>query len=150
MICLEGYLICSDLLCQGLYWWGFRQGDRFFDVFNCSSLYCWFWSTSNTKPLHIRSPFNNLTSTQTLCRLTARWPAPADFSLRVLLLLTAVSSNRILPLAIYCRLEEILFKSDSKHDLQVYSSNINTEDKQICISVSTSHIERTLCFRYQC
>ena len=30
---------------------------------------------------------SHLTSTQSLCRLTARWPAPADFSLRVLLLL---------------------------------------------------------------
>ena len=63
---------------------------------------------------------------------------------------TAVSSNRILPLASYCRSEEILFKSDTKHDLQVYSSNLRTEDKQICIQGSTSHIERTLCFRYQC
>ena len=63
---------------------------------------------------------------------------------------TAVSSNRILPLANYCRSEEILFKSDIKHDLQVYSSNLETEDKQICINVLTSHIERTLGFRYQC
>ena len=61
---------------------------------------------------------------------------------------TEVSSNRILPLANYCRSEEILFKSDKKPDLQVYSSNLCTEDKQICIKVLTSHIERTLCFRY--
>ena len=63
---------------------------------------------------------------------------------------TAVSSNRILPLANYCKSKEILFKSDTKHNLQVNSSNQCTEDKQIAIQVSTSHIERTLCFRYQC
>ena len=63
---------------------------------------------------------------------------------------TAASNNRILPLANYCKSEEILFKSDTKHELQVNSSNLCTEDKQICIKVSTSHIGRTLCFRYQC
>ena len=43
-----------------------------------------------------------------------------------------------MPLADKCNLEEILFKSDTKHDLQVDSSNINTEDKQIYIKVLTS------------
>ena len=54
---------------------------------------------------------------------------------------TAVSYNRILPLTNYCKSEEILFKSDTKHDLQVNSSNLNTEDKQICIKISTSYME---------
>ena len=53
---------------------------------------------------------------------------------------TAVSYNTRGPLANYCKSEEIFFKSDTKHDLQVNSSNLGTEDKQICIKVSTSYI----------
>ena len=61
---------------------------------------------------------------------------------------TAVSYNRILPLTNYCKSEEVLFKSDTNCELQVKSSNINAEDKQICIKVSTFFIGRILCFRY--
>ena len=46
--------------------------------------------------------------------------------------LTAVSYKRVLPLANYCKSEEILFKSDTKHDLLVNSSNFCTEDNQVC------------------
>ena len=63
---------------------------------------------------------------------------------------TAVSYNRILPLANYCKSEDIFFKSDTKYYLQGNSTNLHTEDKQICIKVSTSYIGRTICFRYQC
>ena len=52
-------------------------------------------------------------------------------------MLTAGSYNSRVPHANWCKSEEILFNYDTKHGLQVDSSNIYTEDKQIFIKVST-------------
>ena len=60
---------------------------------------------------------------------------------------TAGSYNSRVPLANEYKSEEIVFNSDTKHDLQVDSSNINTEEKQNSIKISTSYIWKNIMFQ---
>ena len=52
-------------------------------------------------------------------------------------LVTATSQNSTVPVTNLCKSNEFLFNSDTKHDLQVDSSNTNALGKQYCIKVLT-------------
>ena len=57
---------------------------------------------------------------------------------------TAESKNRIAPVTNLCKSGEILSNFEITHDLQVNSSVMNKQDKQICIKVSTSYIWKNI------